>query len=130
MKRELKKQLKELQAAYPNSHLFPDEGLDEAYIRYFHDGLFGSGKEYELSVYDLDEIAWLNTLMGYQLPWKDALQLNRECWELNHEISVLELGAKHKKLVKTAAKNKKLQLDFSRWATETPKTICYSFEKN
>ena len=68
--------------------------------------------------------------MGYQLPWKDALLLNRECWELNHEISVLELGAKHKKLVMTAAKNQKLQLDFSRWATETPKTICHSFEKN
>lgn len=83
-----------------------------------------------MSVYDLDEIAWLNTLMGYQLPWKDALQLNRECWELNHEIAVLELGVKHKKLVKTAAKNRKLQLDFSRWATETPKAICYSFEGN
>ena len=62
MKRELKKQLKELQTAYPNSHLFPDEELDEAYIRYFHDGLLGSGKEYGISVYDLDEIAWLNTL--------------------------------------------------------------------
>lgn len=130
MKRELKKQLKELQAAYPNSYMFPDEGLDEACIHYFHDGLLGSGKEYGMSVYDLNEIAWLNTLMGYQLPWKDALLLNRECWKLNHEISVLELGAKHKKLVMTAAKNQKLQLDFSRWATETPKTICHSFEKN
>ena len=44
--------------------------------------------------------------------------------------NVLELGAKHKKLVKTAAKNKKLQLDFSGWATETPKAICYSFEES
>lgn len=129
MKRELKKQLKELQAAYPNSHMFPDEGLNEDYIHYFHDGLFGSGKEYFLTIYDLDEIAWLNTLLGYQLPWKEALQLNHECWELNHEISVLELGAKHKKLVKTAAKNQKLQIDFSKWVTETPKIVRYSFEE-
>lgn len=129
MKREVRKQLKELQAAYPNSHMFPNDGLDEDYIRYFHDGLFGNGKEYAMSVYDLDEIAWLNTLLGYQLPWKEAVALNRECWELNHEISVLELGAKHKKLVKTAAKNRKLSIDFSKWVTETPKTVCYSFKE-
>lgn len=129
MKRELKKQLKELQTAYPNSHMFPDEDLNEGYIHYFYDGLLGSGKEYDMSVYDLDEIAWLNTLLGYQLPWKEALQLNHECWELNHEISVLELGAKHKKLVKTAAKNQKLQIDFSKWVTETPKIVRYSFEE-
>lgn len=127
MTEETKKKLKKLQTAYPVSHMFPEENLEDAYVDYFYDGLLGSGKEYRMSIYDLDEIAWLNTLLGYQLPWKDALQLNRSCQELGHEVSVLELSCGDKSLVKKAAANAGLSLDLSKWVAETPKVICYSF---
>ena len=130
MNETAEKELKELKKAYPDKYKnrFQVEGLDDDYIRYYYDGLLGSGKEYDMCIYDMDEIAWLNTLLGYQLPWQDALELNHECWELNDEISVLELGAKHKKLVKKAAKRLNLQIDFSKWVTKKTKTVRYSFD--
>lgn len=121
MSEELRKEQAELLAAFPNTVRFM--ACTDEELHFYYEGLLGSGKEYYLSIYDLDELSWLNTLLGYQLSWEDGLALNHECWELNNEVSVMELMESDKDLVIEAAKNAGLQIDFSKWGSKVPDIV-------
>ena len=67
---------------------------------------------------DADEMAQLNTIMGYNLDMETVSKLRTDLWE--HDIDVMELNRneKDRKLIEESAERCKSQLDWSKWKNE------------
>lgn len=68
---------------------------------------------------DADEMAHLNTIMGYNLDMETVSKLRTDLWE--HDIDVLELNRneKDRKLIEESAERCKIKLDWSKWKGES-----------
>ena len=95
-------------------------GLDDDAIDFYYDGDISG-----ICLFDLDRWAWLNTLFGYNIGWKNAREIINDYYLRDKES--LELGAKDKAEIKGVCNRLKLNLTFGRWAAEEPKTIRFSF---
>ena len=67
---------------------------------------------------DTDEMAQLNTIMGYNLDMETVSKLRTDLWE--HDIEVLELNRneKDRKLIEESAERCGIELDWSKWKNE------------
>ena len=67
---------------------------------------------------DADEIAQLNTIMGYNLDMETVSKLRTDLWE--HDIDVMELNRneKDRKLIEESAERREIKLDWSKWKSE------------
>ena len=67
---------------------------------------------------DADEIAQLNTIMGYNLDMETVSKLRTDLWE--HDIDVMELNRneKDRKLIEESAERRVIKLDWSKWKSE------------
>lgn len=67
---------------------------------------------------DADEMAHLNTIMGYNLDMETVSKLRTDLWE--HDIDVLELNRneKDRKLIEESAARCEIKLDWSKWKNE------------
>lgn len=67
---------------------------------------------------DADEMAQLNTIMGYNLDMETVSKLRTDLWE--HDIDVMELNRneKDRKLIEESAERCKIKLDWSKWKGE------------
>lgn len=82
-------------------------------------------KKAGLDLINADEYAVLNTLLGYDVGLSASAQINYWLWE--HDIETLELGCdnKSKKLIRQAAKERGIKLDFSKWLSKPYETYSY-----
>lgn len=67
---------------------------------------------------DADEMAHLNTIMGYGIDTETVNRLRTDLWE--HDVEVLELNrnAKDRKLIEGSAERCGVKLDWSEWKEE------------
>lgn len=67
---------------------------------------------------DADEMAQLNTIMGYNLDMETVSKLRTDLWE--HDIDVMELNRneKDRKLIEESAERRGIKLDWSKWKGE------------
>ena len=78
---------------------------------------------------DADEMAQLNTIMGYNLDMETVSKLRTDLWE--HDIDVMELNRneKDRKLIEESAERCKIKLDWSKWKNEPIKVYEYFQEE-
>lgn len=80
--------------------------------------------DYDMSVYDADKWAWLNTLFGYDIGADRALSLIT--WYDDNGMDVLELTADSKDTLKSVAEMELgLHFNYAAFPNETPDAISY-----
>lgn len=86
----------------------------EYYIKLLMDGV---------CLFDIDRVAWLNTLFGYDIGFNNANKINLYLYERDDEVLELEYTDKEK--VKQIVDELGLNLDFSKWKTHD--IPCYEY---
>lgn len=97
------------------------DGVDDDCYRFIFKAMF----EYGFSFNDADKWAWLNTLFGYEIEFYKAIRINR--WLYENDQDIMEFGAKDKSTLEMICKELDLKVDFSKFVTEEPKAIKYSY---
>lgn len=67
---------------------------------------------------DADEMAHLNTIMGYKLKTQTVNALRTDLWEHNIEVLELNRNEKDRKLIEESAERRGVKLDWSKWKGE------------
>ena len=67
---------------------------------------------------DADEMAHLNTIMGYKLKTQTVNALRTDLWEHNIEVLELNRNEKDRKLIEESAERRGIKLDWSKWKGE------------
>lgn len=67
---------------------------------------------------DADEMAQLNTIMGYKLKTQTANALRTDLWEHNIDVLELDRNEKDRKLIEESAERRGIKLDWSKWKGE------------
>lgn len=78
-----------------------------------------------MSLIDTDEYATLNTLLGYDIGFDNANEINSELWKQGIETLELGIDEDSKKEIQKAAETRNIKLDFSKWRKEPYN--CYSY---
>ncbi len=93
---------------------------DDAYNFYYramHDN--------QMDLYDADDYAWLNTLIGYDIGIDNAREIM--AWLSANDQAVLEFGAEHLPTLRNICDELNLKVDFNNAVKETPKAIRYEW---
>lgn len=67
---------------------------------------------------DADEMAHLNTIMGYNLDMETVSKLRTDLWEHNIDVMELNRNEKDRKLIEESAERRGIKLDWSKWKGE------------
>lgn len=82
---------------------------------------------------DIDRHAWLNTLFGYDIGFKNAMLIDNWLWGSEvglgkyRDIETLDLTIYDKPLIQQCVKELDLDLSFDKWATKEPDVYRYEF---
>ena len=94
---------------------------DEAYDFYYM-AMHDNG----MHLYDADDYAWLNTLIGYDIGADNAKAIIR--WLYENDQSAMSFEAEDIETLKSICEMELgLRIDFSRAAKETPRAIAYTW---
>lgn len=95
-------------------------GLSDDVFHHFYRGMH----DYDMSFYDADRWAWLNTLFGYDIGAERALDIIT--WYDNNGMDVLEINADDKETLKNICSLELgLHFNYKAWPNETPDAIRY-----
>ena len=85
--------------------------LDEEGYAFYYKCICENG----MSLYDADEYATLNTLIGYDIGMENAMKISTYLYE--RDISILDLNAnkEDKKLIQDVVDDLNLGIDLSKW---------------
>lgn len=99
------------------------EKASEFYIKYLMEGW---------SIYDIDRMAHLNTLFGYDIGVYNWSEIDSELWgnekyqdETGCGVEIMELSYKDKEFIRNVCKEIGLDLSFDKWKTED--FNCYEY---
>lgn len=106
------------------SRMFSDE-MGKPCLEFYYKKIIVDG----WNLIDADEMAQLNTIMGYNLDMETVSKLRTDLWE--HDIDVMELNRneKDRKLIEESAKRCGIELDWSKWNKEPIKVYEYFQEE-
>jgi len=95
------------------SRMFSEE-MGKPCLEFYYKKIIVDGSD----LIDADEIAQLNTIMGYNLDMETVSKLRTDLWE--HDIDVMELNRneKDRKLIEESAERREIKLDWSKWKSE------------
>ena len=99
------------------------EKATEFYIKYLMEGF---------DIRDIDEMAQLNTLFGYDIGVDNWSKISSELWgneiywdKYGCGVEILELDSKDKEFLQKVCKDLNLNLSFDKWRTENIKWYEY-----
>lgn len=99
------------------------EKASEFYIKHLMEGW---------DIWDIDRMAHLNTLFGYDIGTDDWSKIDSELWgneeywdDHGYGIEIMELTYKDKKFIMEVCRDLNLNLSFDKWKTEDFK--CYEY---
>lgn len=111
------------------NEIFDEESINEHskatefYIKHLMEGF---------DIRDIDEMAQLNTLFGYDIGIDNWSKISSELWcnekywdKYGCGIEILELDSKDKKFLQKVCKDLNLNLSFDKWRTENIKWYEY-----
>lgn len=92
----------------------------------FFEHTYRAMTDYEMSAYDADKWAWLNTLFGYDIGAERALDIIT--WYDNNGMDVLEIEADSKGTLQNIVEMELgFHFDFSAFPDKTPEVISYTW---
>ena len=95
-----------------------DETAHNFYYRAMHDN--------HMDLYDADDYAWLNTLIGYDIGVKNAKRIEK--WLYENDETVTSYSAENIGTLKNLCELElELKIDFSNAVTVTPEAIKYTW---
>lgn len=98
---------------------------DEAGIDFYYKGMHDFG----LGLYDTDDYAWLNTLLGYDIGGENAKAII-DWYYVNEDTTVQEaIDVERKDELVEVADKLGIVLDFSNWPDKDPEYLEYGFEE-
>ena len=95
------------------SRMFSEE-MGKSCLEFYYKKIIVDGWD----LIDADEMAHLNTIMGYKLKTQTVNALRTDLWEHNIEVLELNRNEKDRKLIEESAERCEIKLDWSKWKGE------------